>query len=112
MDFDDRYDAELEAFRRDVRNWLDANVPQYIQKPGDGLSSSEVVEWHRYFQAQLADQGWVSPSWPLEYGGGGLTPTHDLIVQHELQAYNVPILYGSNRSVGSAILAWGAMSQK
>ncbi|MSQ14687.1 MAG: hypothetical protein EXR50_02345 [Dehalococcoidia bacterium] len=112
MDFDERLDATLEAFRTDVRNWLAASFPKTTQLLGAALPVTEGTEQRRDLQSQLADKGWSAPSWPAEYGGGGLTPDYDLVVQRELEAHNLPTMHGANRSSGSAILAWGTLPQK
>ncbi len=101
MDFEERYDAEYEEFRREVRSWLAANAP-----------SPDLREWPQDLQNKLADRGWLAPSWPVEYGGGGLTTTHEHIVQRELEARNLTATYVANRNVASALLAWGSVEQK
>ena len=101
MDFEERYDAEYEEFRREVKSWLDANAPL----SGTGEVSTDL-------RNKLADRGWMAPSWPIEYGGGGLTTIHDNIVQRELEARNLTAPYLANRSVASAILAWGSEEQR
>ncbi|HEY6419918.1 MAG TPA: acyl-CoA dehydrogenase family protein, partial [Candidatus Binataceae bacterium] len=71
MDFE--YTSEQEAFRREVRGWLEANLPSElkIDDPMDErvAPNREVFEKRRAWQAKLAAAGWVGLSWPRDYGG-------------------------------------------
>lgn len=113
MDFEQRYDAEYEEFQREVKRWLDANAPSDGPvSAGTGPLPSHIEELRRQFLAKLSDRGWAAPSLPAEYGGAGLTATHELIVRRELEARNLAAPYAANRSVASAVLAWGSDEQK
>ncbi len=60
-----RYTPEDEAFRQEVRGWLDANLPS------DKIRSMEERQaWHR----KLYDAGYVGMGWPREYGGREAPP--------------------------------------
>ena len=65
MDF--RYPVEAEAFRKEFRNWLDANLPAELAGDGLGGSSMEIegarLERLRAWNRTLADGGWAAPSW-------------------------------------------------
>lgn len=113
MDFAVQQDPGMEGFRQEVSAWLDAHAPMGVRVPLEGaLATPEVREWAGRFQRQLADLGWVVPSWPRAYGGGGLSPDHDMIVREELDSRSVPQLYETNRRVAAAILAWGSEQQR
>lgn len=43
------------------------------------------------FSAALAENGWLAPSWPPEYGGQGRNPLEILALQEELQRADAPI---------------------
>ena len=40
--------------------------------------------------AELYDGGWVGLSWPVEFGGRGLSPLYEAILNEELGAAGVP----------------------
>ena len=44
MDFEPRYTPEQEQFRREVRQWLEENVPQDIVHPADPAD----LTWEQY----------------------------------------------------------------
>lgn len=82
---------ELEAFRDDVREWLEANCPPSMRTP---MPEDEVV-WggrkatfknpeSKLWLERMAERGWTAPTWPQEYGGGGLGPDENRVLQQEL----------------------------
>ena len=87
--------ATLEGFRAFVREWMDANavVPDDIPLPERrGPLSTELKQWAVQFRRKLGAQGWIAPTWPREYGGGGLTHQHAAIIQQELSRQPLPPL--------------------
>jgi len=62
------FKPEHAAFRAEVRAWIEASFPQAIrdkQATGEHLNKEEILSWHRILYAK----GWLTPSWPKEYGG-------------------------------------------
>ena len=60
---------EERAFRRDVRGWLQTNVPREIRPlEGEALRDFD-LDWQR----RQYEGGWAGISWPKEYGGAGLS---------------------------------------
>jgi alkylation response protein AidB-like acyl-CoA dehydrogenase len=116
MDFEVTYSEEQQRFRREVRAWLDANVPPGLTRtpasPADSL--------HRYRQLRalgrsLGDKGWLYPRAPAQYGGGGLDVDHSIILEEEVDRVGLalPPYYDSGGRLGSAtILVWGSEAQK
>lgn len=48
------------------------------------------MEW----ATALAERGWVAPHWPPQYGGAGLGPIEELILQEEMMRARVPTVNG------------------
>jgi alkylation response protein AidB-like acyl-CoA dehydrogenase len=98
------YDGPEEAkFRQALRSWLKENLPD----PGvenQGIRAD--LAWHR----QLYEGGWLGGSWPVEYGGRGLTPVYDAIVNEEVGAAGARV--PSVGFLGRAILHYGTEEQK
>jgi alkylation response protein AidB-like acyl-CoA dehydrogenase len=75
MDF--VYTPEQEAFRQEVRHWLEANLTPDLcvddamdeRVAGDRESLERRVVW----QKKLNAAAWVGLSWPRQYGGRGAT---------------------------------------
>jgi alkylation response protein AidB-like acyl-CoA dehydrogenase len=90
MDF--RPSPAEEAFRRQVRDWLVANLPAGwgtpgYQKPDD---PGEKVAFARRWQRTLFDGGWAGLHWPKEYGGRGATPLEQFLFAEEYTRLGAP----------------------
>ena len=105
MDFN--FSPEDEAFRREFRNWLEANV---LKEQGVGDEWQQRLAWHRKMHAAR----WVGIGWPIEYGGRGATITQQLIYNQELAKVNSPQLVNSLgiMMVGPTLMHWGTEEQK
>jgi alkylation response protein AidB-like acyl-CoA dehydrogenase len=101
---------EAQAFRDEVRSWLDANV----DLPGRFLSLDDEFEWGRKWQARLAADRWVGIHWPHQYGGRGASPLQVAIFNMEYARSRAPQPVNRNgiNHVGPTILAHGTDVQK
>ena len=73
MDFELHYTQEQEEFRKEVRAWLDANIPpdyETPEDPDDVDPDSNTYKIARELRRKLGEKGWFAPTWPQEYGGG------------------------------------------
>ena len=83
--------TELETFKQEVAAWLEENCPASMRKP---IVSEEMVwgssklqflnEDQKLWFERMRDRGWFAPSWPKEYGGGGLSPKEARILETEM----------------------------
>jgi alkylation response protein AidB-like acyl-CoA dehydrogenase len=107
-----RLSREDEAFRAEVRKFLDTSLPAEIRAKTsreERISLNEMVEWHRI----LNERGWVAPHWPLEWGGTGWDPVRHYIFKEELQLAPAPDAYMQNINlVGPVLIAFGTEEQK
>jgi alkylation response protein AidB-like acyl-CoA dehydrogenase len=79
------YDAETEAFRAELRAWLDANQPTLEEMRAEPLTSSaHMPDWARRWQQRLFDAGLLVPGWPPELGGRNLPPVQQLVYHEEM----------------------------
>jgi alkylation response protein AidB-like acyl-CoA dehydrogenase len=79
------YDAATEAFRTDLRAWLEANQPSLDEmRPEPVKSSAHLTSWSRRWQRRLFDAGLLVPGWPPELGGRGLPPVQQLVYHEEM----------------------------
>ncbi len=111
MDFEVAYSPEQERFRAEVRAWLAEHVPQ---TEGD-KDTDENYEQYRQFGRELGARGWLRPTAPVEYGGGGLSPDHAIVIAEEVDRYDLrlPPYYDSGGTLGGAsIMVWGTEEQK
>ena len=73
MDFEPRYTPEQEEFRREVSAWLKDNVPVGMEHPADPADLTwDQYQLRRDLGRKLGDKGWLWPTAPAQYGGGGL----------------------------------------
>jgi alkylation response protein AidB-like acyl-CoA dehydrogenase len=84
------YRDEDEEFRRQLRKWLDANVPPEQQFGEAKLSSAHLPDWARAWQRRLFDAGWLVPGWPPELGGRNATAVQQMIYFEEMAAGEIP----------------------
>jgi alkylation response protein AidB-like acyl-CoA dehydrogenase len=85
-----RYADEDEAFRRELRAWLEANDPPSAALLDTRRSSADMPDWARTWQRKLFDAGWLVPGWPPELGGRNATPVQQMIYFEELSALDIP----------------------
>ena len=116
MDFEPRYTEEQQTFRTKVRDWLKDNVPGDLANPADSADTTyDDYLQYRALGRDLGEKGWLWPTAPTEYGGGGLTIDHAIVLDEELDEYSLslPPYYDSGGRLGGAsILVWGDDDQK
>ena len=113
--------TDLDSFRTETRDWLEANCPASMRT----RPNAEDVVWGGRNQSftnpdakdwltAMGDKGWTCPTWPTEYGGGGLSHEEDKILQQELQRIKArPALMSFGLTMlGPVLLEVGTEEQK
>ena len=112
-------DVELETFRKEARDWLEANFPESLRsKQGLALAlmdgpapTGDVGKW----KAAMGAKGWGTPTWPAQYGGGGLSQAQARVLQQEMAAIGAfnPLMAGMGVTmIGPTIMDYGTEEQK
>ena len=107
-----------EAFRAEVRAFIAENFPAELKGRNMTFSSVEgppdetpgMTKWRE----EMGARGWGTPTWPKEYGGGGLSRAQARIIEQELAqagAYN-PIGGMGVMMFGPTLLEYGSEEQK
>jgi alkylation response protein AidB-like acyl-CoA dehydrogenase len=114
MDFN--YSEEAEAFRREFRAWLDANLPKSRLKndlPTE-FGADDDYQFHLEWHKKMHSGGWVGVSWPREYGGRGATLEQQVVYNEEMTRANAPgIVNGLGiMLVGPTLIQWATEAQK
>ena len=73
--------SNLEAFRIETREWLQANAPAgvfgIVQDELNGVWGGTKCEFghpdQKIWLERMGAKGWTAPTWSTEYGGGGLS---------------------------------------
>jgi alkylation response protein AidB-like acyl-CoA dehydrogenase len=105
---------EDEAFRAEVRRFLDENLSEDLREAGRKTGGvfadfAAGLRWHKV----LARRGWSAPSWPKEHGGTGWTATQRYIFSRECTAGDAPRIFSMGiRMVGPVIMKYGTPEQK
>jgi hypothetical protein len=106
------FTAEEQAFRDEVRAFLDAKLPQRLSgkvASGKHLDKSDLEHWH----AILNERGWLATHWPVQYGGTGWGPVQRFIFENECALANAPrvVPFGVNM-LGPVLIKYGSEEQK
>jgi alkylation response protein AidB-like acyl-CoA dehydrogenase len=97
------FTPEEEAFRQEVKSWLDANLPPEWRHGGvGGYREDEEESIQREWQKRLYEGGWLTLAWPREQGGRGATPVMQSIYAEEMAKAGGPPIIGR---LGVSLLA-------
>jgi alkylation response protein AidB-like acyl-CoA dehydrogenase len=106
------YSTEEEAFRIEVRQWLDANIPNDLRQKVlryEELDKEGLLRWHKI----LAAKGWVAPSWPQQWGGTDWTVVQRYIFEEEMAVAGAPPLVPFGLTMcAQVLLKFGSPEQK
>ena len=106
---DDLNTLDDETFRRVVRSWIAENYPPELRNPPKRLHWRDCKTW--YFQ--LAEKGWLCPSWPREHGGMGLSAGKQIILVEEYERHGVARTNDHGiLMVGPLLIAHGTQEQR
>lgn len=114
--------TDFDAFRKETREWLDANCPKEMR---DGGAGEENICWggrnwkfkseaQKVWLERMASKGWTVPAWPKEYGGGGLGKDEVKILKDEMRKMKMrsPLESFGIWMLGPALLKYGTHEQK
>ncbi len=107
------FTAEQDAWRAEVRAFLDAELPAEFDWDSEYDEDDEGWAFAREFTRRLGAKGWIGLTWPVEYGGLGRPGIDNFILWEELAEYNAPIINHIGWGLAaSALLAGGTHEQK
>jgi alkylation response protein AidB-like acyl-CoA dehydrogenase len=109
-----RYSAADDAFRTELRSWLDAVLPTLpAPPPRDAWTARRA--WDTDWQRRLHDAGYAGLHWPREYGGRGASPTEQLIFYEETTRAHAPYVgvnFVGTLHAGPTLIEEGTEEQK
>jgi alkylation response protein AidB-like acyl-CoA dehydrogenase len=108
------YPPEAEAFRSEIRSWLEANLPDRWFDEGFSLSPEEKRQFNQDWTSALHEGGWICATWPEEYGGKGLSTMQGVVLSEEFARAKAPMRadFFGDTLVGPTILMNGTEEQK
>ena len=114
--------SDLETFRAETRAWLEANCPEEMRTPitddsmsfNGGRNRVFTSEAQKVWFERMRDKQWTVPTWPTEYGGGGLDKAHAKVLAEEMKAIGAraPLESFGITMLGPALLKYGTHEQK
>ena len=110
------------GFRQQARDWLEANCPPSMREPirsdDERCWGGRLWQFHsneqKHWLERMASRGWTAPTWPAQYGGGGLSADEAKILREEMAAINArpPLDSFGIWMIGPALLRYGNEAQK
>lgn len=114
--------ADLDSFRGEVREWLEANCPASMRTPMQG--EADICWGGRHFEfasedqkvwmQRCAEKGWTVPEWPKDCGGAGLSREEAKVLKSEMRKIKArpPLQSFGIWMLGPALLKFGSDEQK
>jgi acyl-CoA dehydrogenase len=109
-----RFSEADEAFRTEVRDFLEHNLTDELRAAGRASTSAfSERQWNLGWLKILHARGWAAPDWPVEYGGTGWSISQRYIFDTECALAQTPPLSPMGlRMVAPVIMAYGRPDQK
>ena len=114
--------ADLEAFRAEVAAWLEASCPASMRTPPKsddddywgGRRGTFPSDDSRVWFEKMVARGWTTPTWPAEYGGGGLSEGEGRVLTEEMRRLGcrIPLKSFGIWMLGPVLLQYGTEAQK
>ena len=114
--------SDVEAFRAEIRAWLEANCPAEMREP---VRTEDDVCWggrefkfksdaQRQWLEACAAKGYTVPDWPKEYGGAGMSAAEAKVWREEMSKVGArpPLSSFGIWMLGPALLKFGSEEQK
>ncbi len=113
--------SDLDSFRAETRAWLEANCPAAMRTQAPeheyvwgGRNAVFPNDDAKLWLERMAAKGWTAPTWPSEYGGGGLTKEQARVLDQEMTALNcrIPLRSFGLWMLGPVLLDYATEEQK
>jgi alkylation response protein AidB-like acyl-CoA dehydrogenase len=109
-----RYSDRDEAFRSEVRAWLEAEAPTHGSPPPPGDMAARRI-YDTTWQRKLYDAGYAGLAWPTDAGGRGLPITQQLVYLEEYARADAPYIgvnFVGSMHAGPTLIAEGTAEQR
>jgi alkylation response protein AidB-like acyl-CoA dehydrogenase len=114
MNFD--FSEAEEAFRKEVRQWLETHVPDELRGRGFAASRADHAEVQalRAWQKTMYEAGYVGMDWPREFGGRGASIVEQIILFQEMARAESPqfVNRGGVSMLGPTLMKHGTPAQQ
>ena len=108
-----RSSADLEAYRSEVRAFIEEHAPRIRLRRGVRAPEPEDVPALRRWTAKLYEAGYFGADWPEAWGGRGVSdPERQVIVVEEMARAEAPPLLGMGGLAAGALIQFGSEEQQ
>lgn len=101
------------AFRREVRAWLDENwdhhyPPETFDLPVNHRKAQQA------FSRKLGEKGWLGITWPRQFGGQERSALEHLVFEEEMAYAEAPVTFHNTAAnmIAPTLIAFGSAEQK
>ncbi|MXW25025.1 MAG: acyl-CoA dehydrogenase [Dehalococcoidia bacterium] len=105
-----RFSEEALAFEREVDDFLAVEWSPEVRRALD--ASPDRYAGEREFRRKLAEKGWLTMSWPREYGGQERSYEEQYLFQEALNYVSAPGATVGVQQVGPTLMTFGTDEQK
>ena len=105
-----RFSERALAFEREVEDFLAVEWSAEVRQALDASPDRYVAESE--FRRKLADRGWLTMSWPREYGGEERSYEEQYLFQEALNYAGAPGATVAVQQVGPTLMTYGTEAQK
>jgi len=108
-------DISLEALRREVRGWIEANAPRGWRETYETLTHEGFARAQRDWFAALGPGGYAIPHWPAQWPGGGHSLAGHKVICEEMARAGTPrqlLSFVSTFHAASTLMECGSEAQK
>ncbi|MCE9622640.1 MAG: acyl-CoA dehydrogenase family protein [Actinomycetia bacterium] len=108
------WDDEHSGYRTELVSFLNEELPDHWHGETAILGSEANTKYSRRFAGLLAERGWLTPHWPVDFGGFDASPWMLAVLGEELWSRGEPRgpQYMNANWIGPSIMANGTPEQQ
>jgi len=113
------FGGDVDTFRTEARAWLEANFPKSLRRDEEldwasAMVADKPTDDAKLWKQRIVAKGWGTPTWPKEYGGGGLSQSEARVLGQEMARVGAdnPIQGMGPGMFGHTLLEYGTEAQK
>jgi alkylation response protein AidB-like acyl-CoA dehydrogenase len=110
--------SDLDAFRAEIRDWLEANFPASLRRDASAVTNAEATGAQldgdaALWKQRMGEAGLGTPTWPKAYGGAGLGGAQAKVLAEEMNRIGAPNPIGGMGVImfGPTLLEYGSPEQ-
>ena len=106
------FSPEEQRLLGEVRRFLESESTPALLSETQELGYIYGGQEGRKFMRKFASKGWLTPNWPEQYGGLGLSTTVSFAIREEMALAGVPMIFVAAHMAGPTIMQFGSEEMK